>query len=91
MVYYTTIGKMVYCPYLDMDVSLTGKYRLIGDSFKVEFCYATCSIVENSRKPIYDQNENEKYLQCPKNNHCNLLNKENFNKDVNLKEYGLHL
>lgn len=87
MIYYTTINKTVYCPHLDMSVSLTGKYRFIEDSRKAEFCNATCSIVENSRQPIYLQDETAKYLRCPNNGNCSLI--QNFNKDINLKKYGL--
>ncbi len=82
---YTTIGKTVTCPYLNMKVTLTGKYHFIGES--CQFSYATCEIVENSKLPPYEQPENIKYYICPQNGHCNLL--ENFEHGINLKKYGL--
>ena len=63
MSYYTTIGKTVSCPYLDMKVTLTGKYRFIGES--CQFSYATCEIVEKSKLPPYEQLEDTKYYVCP--------------------------
>ncbi len=87
MPYYTTIGKVALCPYLQMTVSLTGKYRFIGDTNKVKLCHASCSIVENSYLSTWEQNEGEKYIKCPQNNSCELL--ENFNDGINPKKYGL--
>lgn len=86
MLYYTTIGKTAYCPYLKMNVTLTGKYQLIGDTNKVSFSYAWCSVTENSRHPVWEQDEELKYLSCPKSGNCDLVN--NFNKNVNVKKYG---
>ena len=40
MSYYTTIGKTVTCPYLNVKTTHTGKYRLIGEA--CEFSDATC-------------------------------------------------
>lgn len=85
MGYYTTIGKTVTCPYLHMKVTLTGKYRLIGESFK--FSDATCEIVEKSKLPPYEQPEDTKYYICPQNGHCDLL--KNFENGINLKKHGL--
>lgn len=87
MNYYTTIGKTAFCPYLKMTVSLTGKYQILGDTNKVKFSHAWCSIVENSHKPIWEQSESEKYLLCPCNGTCELV--ENFNDNINIKKYGL--
>ena len=71
MSYYTTIGKTVTCPYLLMKVTLTGKYRFIGES--CQFSNATCEIVENSKLPPYEQSEDTKYYVCPQNGGCDLL------------------
>ena len=85
MSYYTTIGKSVTCPYLDVKTTHTGKYRLIGDSY--EFSHATCKIVEDSKIPPYEQPEDSKYYICPQNGNCELL--DSFEKGVDLKRYGL--
>lgn len=87
MGYYTTIGKVDYCPYLKMNVSLTGKYNLIGDRCEAKFSYATCSVVENSIKPTFEQDESIKYLKCPQSGNCEVL--DNFENGINLKKYGL--
>lgn len=85
MSYYTTIRKTVTRPYLRMKVTLTGKYRFIGES--CQFSNATCEIVENSKLPPYEQSEDTKYYVCPQNGGCDLL--KNFESGINLKEYGL--
>lgn len=87
MSYYTTVPKIVYCPYLKMKVLLTGKYTLEGNDYKAVFSYATCSVVENSQKPSYKQDENTKYLKCPHGGHCELIDK--FEEGINLQKYGL--
>ena len=84
MSYYTTIGKTVSCPYLDMKVTLTGKYRFIGES--CQFSYATCEIVEKSKLPPYEQLEDTKYYVCPRKGNCELLS--NFEKGIDLKKHG---
>lgn len=83
--YYTTIGKTVTCPYLNVKTTHTGKYRLMGES--CEFSYATCKIVEDSKLPPYEQPEDTKYYVCPRNGNCELLN--NFEKGIDLKKHGL--
>lgn len=87
MPYYTTISKVVFCPYLQMNVSLTGKYRLLGDTNKIKLTSVSCSVIENSHLPVWEQNENEKYLVCPQNNFCELL--KDFNNGIKPEKYGL--
>ncbi len=87
MSYFTTIGKTVYCPYLQMEVSLTGKYRILGDTNKIKLSCVSCSIVENSQLPIWEQDESGKYISCPQNGSCELV--KNFNDGINPKKYGL--
>lgn len=89
MPYFTTIGKSVYCPYLKMEVSLTGKYQMLGDANKVKLSCVSCSVIENSRRPIWEQDESEKYIICPRNGSCELL--KDFNNGVDFKKHGLSL
>ena len=87
MPYYTTIGKTAFCPYLQMIVSLTGKYQFIGDTNKVKLCHVSCSLAENSHQPVWEQNNDEKYIICPQNGSCELF--ENFNDGIIPGKYGL--
>ena len=87
MLYYTTIAKTVYCPYLQIEVSLTGKYQILGDTNKIKLSSVSCSIVENSHRPIWEQDESGKYIACPKNGSCELL--QDFNNGMDPKKYGL--
>lgn len=74
--YYTIIGKSVECPQYKKNIVLSAKYRFTGNpenEYEVQFSYATCPIVENSKLHKEDQCNEYKYLQCF-NSHCNLLN-----------------
>lgn len=86
MPYYTTIAKTIYCPYLQMSVTLTGKYQILGDTDKIKLTNVSCSVVENSHHPIWEQNEGEKYIVCPHNDSCQLL--DNFNDGIDPMKYG---
>lgn len=74
---FTTIGKTVICPCFNEEVTLTGKYYFTdnpSNPYEVKFHYATCPIVENSKLPYYEQDENYKYLHCKNNDeHCKFL------------------
>ncbi len=88
MAYYTTITKSFVCPYLKMNVWLTGKYQLSDSTqnpYEAKFKSAVCSITENSHKPIYEQTENEKYLRCP-NSSCKYS--DEFDRIIDLRKQG---
>ena len=87
MSYYTTIAKNVRCPFLDDRVIITGKYQINAYTDNASFLYATCSIVENSKLPPYEQDESIKYFSCPNGGNCNLLDK--FEDSIDLTKYGL--
>ena len=73
--YYTLLGKSVFCPQYKKNVVLSAKYRFTGNpqnEFEVEFAYATCPIVENSKLPKHEQSAEYKYLDCFRPN-CELL------------------
>lgn len=89
MPYYTTISKLFHCPQLNLDVFLTGKYRLSDNNrtpYQAKFSCATCSISENNHKPIYEQTEEYKYLKCP-NASCNFS--DEFEREIDLRKRGL--
>lgn len=87
MTTFTTIGKTVTCPCFNEQVTLTGKYSITDNSlnpYEAKFCYATCPIVENSKLPSYEQNEDYKYLRCiNKDGKCKLLS--DFPSTISLK------
>ena len=64
---YTIISKTILCPCYKRKVTLNGKYYFTeneSNPYEVKFHYATCPIVENSKLPIYEQDEEYKYLRC---------------------------
>lgn len=88
MPYYTTISKLFHCQQLNIDVFLTGKYRLSDNNltpYQAKFCSASCPIIENSQKPFYEQDENLKYFKCPISS-CNFFNE--FEKEIDLRKHG---
>lgn len=88
MPYYTTITKSFFCPYLKIDVWLTGKYQLSDNArnpYEARFKNAVCSIMENSHKPVYEQDGNEKYLKCP-NSSCKYS--DEFDHIIDLRKQG---
>lgn len=67
MAYYTTLGKTVTCPALNEKITLSAKYIFTenpDNEYEMQFAYATCPIVENSKLDPYDQCEEYKYLRC---------------------------
>ncbi len=74
--YYTILGKTVMCPQYNQTIVLSAKYQFTDNplnEYEIQFSYATCPIVENSKLPKYEQCEEYKYLKCF-NPHCPLLN-----------------
>lgn len=69
MVYITYISCSGYCPHINENVTLTGKYKFIENSKEgnIEFMLFTCPIEENSKLHYYEQCEKYKYLQPCKN------------------------
>lgn len=87
MSYYTTIAKTMRCPFLNDRVTITAKYQINEYTDQAFFSYATCSIVENSKLPPYEQDESAKYFLCPNNGTCDLLDK--FDRCIDLTKYSL--
>lgn len=72
---YTTIGKRVTCPAFKEPVTLSAKYHFTDNPdnpYELYFANATCPVIENSKLPPYDQDEEWKYIHCPTGG-CNLL------------------
>lgn len=71
---YTTIGKDIICPCFNETVTLSGKYfhtNNPSNPYEAKFSCATCPIIENSRLPVYEQNEKYKYIRCTyQGGHC---------------------
>ena len=84
MTFRTTKSKSFYCSHIDMNVTLTGSYRISEHENEAHFLYADCSIVENSKLPIYEQSESIKYLRCPLDKPCDLS--AHFDDVINLKD-----
>lgn len=74
MQYFTTIDKLFHCPEFDIDIYVTGKYKLLNNNSKAVFCNAFCPIFENSKLPVYEQLENYKYYKCLKFSSCAISN-----------------
>lgn len=86
MTFVTTIGKTVFCPHLQIEVALTGKCRISGDANDARLMYVSCSVVENSHLPIYEQEDHLKYFVCHQSDNCELIHK--FKEEINLGKYG---
>lgn len=59
------------CPYWDVPVCVRGVYGQRADE-SWAFLRAECPIEENSKRPVYDQEEKYKYMRCPDNFDCPL-------------------
>lgn len=74
---YTTIGKTIVCPCYKEKITLSGKYYFTENTanpYEVKFHYATCPIIENSKLPAFEQDEQYKYLKCLQSSgHCDEL------------------
>ena len=71
---YTILGKSVLCPLINQTINLSVKYYFDDvDNDTLHFGTATCPIVENSKLPPYEQDEEYKYLRCLNSKSCKLL------------------
>ncbi len=87
MFFYTTVGKTVTCSHWNKTITLSGKYRLSGNSDEAKFLHSTCPIVENSKLPLHSQITELELMRCPnESNHCELL--DQFKKNINLNIDG---
>lgn len=78
----TYIGVSGYCPHIDENVTLRGKYKIIDDH-SAEFMLFTCPIFDNAKKHPYDQEECYKYLRpCSNMYSCPIASK--FEKSITL-------
>lgn len=71
-VYITSISRPKHCELLNLDLHICGDYVISEDHKSARFLRVSCPIVENSKKPYYEQNEQYKYLRCIGKNDCNL-------------------
>lgn len=60
------------CPCWGVYVGVSGLYRDVDDSGRRTFVRAVCPIIENSKRPIYDQSEEYKYMRCNDPHSCPL-------------------
>lgn len=51
MQYYTSVRKTIHCQFWDINLSIHGKYRIIGDSYEAKFMHGICPIIENNKLP----------------------------------------
>lgn len=87
MTYYTLVGKTVTCPHWKEKITLSGKYRLVDDTYEAVFLHSTCPIVENSNLPLHKQVPELKLMRCPNDDdRCELLNQ--FKKNINIRTDG---
>lgn len=64
----TNSGK---CPYWDVDVCVQGMYGEREDG-SWSFLRAECPIIKNSKLPIYEQDDEYKYMKCADQYSCPL-------------------
>lgn len=86
MIHITTSSKTIICPKFNESLTLTGKYKLITDSYDATFMYATCPIVENSKLPYNKQNKDFALLYCNDSQNCSFLN--DFKEKINIRTDG---
>lgn len=58
----TTFSVSGFCPCIQENVTLTGKYEVVDDQ-TYKFLSFKCPIEENAKLPYYDQAEKNKYLK----------------------------
>lgn len=81
-VYITSISQLKHCDCLDLDLYISGDYQVSEDNKTAIFIRSFCPIVENSKKPIYEQCEEYKYFRCIDNGNCDL--RSIFPKEITL-------
>lgn len=68
MSFYTIFQKTITCPCYNRRITLNGYYYFSDDEntnpHEATFHYAKCPLVENSKLPYYEQDEEFKYLHC---------------------------
>ncbi|OPD28822.1 hypothetical protein AL713_17545 [Clostridium botulinum] len=83
MPYYTLVSKKIHCPFWNIDLSVSGKYKLIGDTSKAQFQYGICPIIENNNLPEYKRNRKLVLYAFCKKHPCNELNSFESTIDLN--------
>jgi hypothetical protein len=84
MQYYTLVSKTIHCPFWDIDLSISGKYRLIGDTGKANFQVGVCPIIENNKLPEHKRKRELVLYAFCKNHPCEELN--SFNSTIDLSK-----
>lgn len=84
MPYYTLVSKKIHCSFWNIDLSVSGKYKLIGDTYKAEFQFGICPIIENNNLPEYKRNRKLALYAFCKEYPCNELN--SFEPTIDLKK-----
>lgn len=83
MQYYTLKSKTIHCPFWDVDISISAKYRLV-DNDKAQFQYGICPIIENNKLPEHKRNHELILYAFCKDHPCNELS--SFAEYINLHE-----
>lgn len=83
MQYYTLKTKTIHCPFWDIDIAISGKYRLINDD-KARFQFGICPIIENNKLPEHKRKRELVLYAFCKDYPCNELC--SFEEYINLHE-----
>lgn len=73
MQYYTLVGKTIHCPFWDIDLSIHGKYKILGDSYEAKFVHGICPIIENNKLPEHQRNRDLVLYAFCQEHPCNEL------------------
>lgn len=76
MLYYTYLGKRVFCKRWKKEIPLTAKYTFTSNPdnpFEAHFSYARCPLAENCKIKPSDQEGEFKYLMCLYADECEFL------------------
>lgn len=49
MQYYTLVSKSIHCPFWNIDLAITGKYRYTDKPYEAKFINGICPIIENNK------------------------------------------
>lgn len=89
MLYYTLVGKQIHCPFWDIKLSISGKYRFTNNSdnpYEAQFLYGICPIVENNNLPEHKRNRELILYAFCKEHPCKELN--SFKSTINVNKNG---
>nr|DAQ80604.1 MAG TPA: hypothetical protein [Inoviridae sp.] len=86
MQYYTSVRKTIHCQFWDINLSIHGKYRIIGDSYEAKFMHGICPIIENNKLPENQRNKDLAIYAFCQEYPCNKLN--SFKPIINILKNG---